>query len=98
MRATLRSLPPPGRWLARGGKITQLEGPAEDELTVLQRMVLIEFKTMDAAKAFFHSEEYQVARVDRLSIATAELTVHDRPPAPIARLHCIDDPKHSIFL
>jgi uncharacterized protein (DUF1330 family) len=64
-----------GRWLARGGKITKLEGPEEDELTVLQRMVLIEFQTMDAAKAFFHSEEYQVARVERLSIATAELTV-----------------------
>jgi len=65
-----------GRWLARGGKISTLEGPEDaEEQVVLQRMVLIEFPTMDAAKAFFHSEEYQVARLERLSIATAELTV-----------------------
>jgi len=65
-----------GRWLARGGKISTLEGSEDaEEQVVLQRMVLIEFPTMDAAKAFFHSEEYQVARLERLSIATAELTV-----------------------
>lgn len=70
-----------GRWLARGGKITTLEGSdtANQDL-ILQRMVLIEFPNMDAAKAFFHSEEYQEARQQRLSIATAELTVLEGMP------------------
>jgi len=35
-----------GRWLARGGKITQLEGGTEGDM-VLQRMVLIEFPSME---------------------------------------------------
>mmetsp|Transcript_31310 Transcript_31310/g.94037 ORF Transcript_31310/g.94037 Transcript_31310/m.94037 type:complete len:592 (-) Transcript_31310:224-1999(-) len=63
-----------GRWLARGGKVEALEG-GDDSQTVLQRMVLIEFPSMDAAKAFFKSAEYQEARQARLAIATAELTV-----------------------
>jgi uncharacterized protein (DUF1330 family) len=63
-----------GRWLARGGKVESLEGGTDGE-TVLQRMVLIEFPSMDAAKAFFRSTEYQEARQARLAIATAELTV-----------------------
>jgi len=62
-----------GRWLARGGKVEKLEGSADE--TVLQRMVLIEFPSMMAARNFFHSAEYQEARHARLSIATAELTV-----------------------
>jgi len=70
-----------GRWLARGGKITTLEGPDPvNQDLILQRMVLIEFPNMDAAKAFFHSEEYQEARQQRLSIATAELTVLEGMP------------------
>eukprot|EP00039_Didymoeca_costata_P025310 m.12909 g.12909 ORF g.12909 m.12909 type:complete len:613 (-) comp4754_c0_seq1:150-1988(-) len=69
-----------GEWLARGGKITTLEGPDNSESVVLQRMVLIKFPTMDAAKAFFHSEDYQEARAQRLSIATAELTVLEGMP------------------
>lgn len=63
-----------GKWLARGGKITQLEGGEPNDM-VLQRMVLIEFPSMEHAANFFHSEEYQEARLQRLSIATAELTV-----------------------
>ena len=59
-----------GKWLARGGKITTLEGgdASNKPDLILQRMVLIEFPNMDAAKAFFHSEEYQEARQQRLSI------------------------------
>jgi uncharacterized protein (DUF1330 family) len=65
-----------GRWLARGGKVEALEGGGGgDGATVLHRMVLIEFPSMDAAKDFFRSAEYQEARQSRLSIATAELTV-----------------------
>lgn len=71
-----------GRWLARGGKVEALEGGTSGE-TVLQRMVLIEFPSMDAAKSFFRSAEYQEARQARLAIATAELTVLEgmRPSA-----------------
>lgn len=41
-----------GRWLARGGKVTTLEGSSDsnEHNTVLQRMVLIEFPSMQAAK------------------------------------------------
>jgi len=70
-----------GRWLARGGKIAQLEGKQhEDQKTVLQRMVLIEFPNIDAATDFFQSEEYQAARNLRLSIAAVDITVLEGIP------------------
>jgi uncharacterized protein (DUF1330 family) len=43
-----------GRFIARGGEMVTLEGPEET-----LRIVLIEFPTLDHAKAFYNSEEYK---------------------------------------
>ena len=43
-----------GKFLVRGGKIEQMEGNLP-----LARLVVVEFADMAAAKAFYHSPEYQ---------------------------------------
>ena len=43
-----------GRFLVRGGKADLLEGAREPE-----RIVVIEFPDADAARRWYHSEEYQ---------------------------------------
>ena len=43
-----------GRYLARGGRSEVLEGNSGK-----QRYVLIEFESMDAARIFYRSEDYQ---------------------------------------
>jgi uncharacterized protein (DUF1330 family) len=43
-----------GRYLVRGGAMTPLEGTPPG-----QRTVIIEFPSVEAAKAFYHSPEYQ---------------------------------------
>lgn len=48
-----------GRFIARGGETVTLEGPEET-----LRVVLIEFPSLDQAKAFYNSPEY--ARTKRL--------------------------------
>ena len=45
-----------GRFLARGGAITPLESDWNP-----QRLVVIEFESVDAAKAWYFSEDYQDA-------------------------------------
>lgn len=42
-----------GRFVARGGETVTLEGPPE-----ALRIVLIEFPSIEQAKAFYHSDEY----------------------------------------
>ena len=42
-----------GRFIARGGEMVTLEGPQE-----MLRVVLIEFPSMEQAKAFYNSAEY----------------------------------------
>ena len=42
-----------GRFIARGGEMITLEGPEET-----RRVVIIEFPSMDQAKAFYNSAEY----------------------------------------
>jgi len=46
-----------GRFIVRGGEMVTLEGPEETG-----RIVVIEFPSLDQAKAFYHSEEYSRAR------------------------------------
>ena len=46
-----------GRYLARGGTTTSLEGDWNP-----QRMVVLEFETVEQAKAWYDSPEYQAAR------------------------------------
>jgi uncharacterized protein (DUF1330 family) len=51
-----------GRFLVRGGAVTPLEGDWKPE-----RFVVIEFPSVDAAKAFYFSEDYQDALKVRLA-------------------------------
>jgi uncharacterized protein (DUF1330 family) len=57
-----------GKFLSRGGELVTLEGPEET-----QRIVLIEFPSLDRAKEFYHSPDYQAARKFRLEAATGQL-------------------------
>jgi uncharacterized protein (DUF1330 family) len=56
-----------GRFIVRGGETTTLEGPPETA-----RLVIIEFPSLDRAKAFYHSEEYSRARKLREGAATGQ--------------------------
>ncbi|MGJ7566245.1 DUF1330 domain-containing protein [Variovorax sp. RB2P76] len=49
-----------GRFLSRGGERMHLEGVLDD-----RRVVLVEFKSVDAAKTFYESPEYTYARTLR---------------------------------
>lgn len=49
----------PARFLARGGRQEVLEGPQNEAI------VILEFPSYEAAQAWYHSPEYQVAREHR---------------------------------
>jgi uncharacterized protein (DUF1330 family) len=59
-----------GRYLARGGRAVTLEGPP-----ARNRVVVIEFPSVDAAQRFYHSPEYTAARKLREGSATAQFVV-----------------------
>jgi uncharacterized protein (DUF1330 family) len=46
-----------GRFIVRGGPAETLEGEARN-----RRIVIVEFPSMEAARAFYHSPEYQEAK------------------------------------
>jgi uncharacterized protein (DUF1330 family) len=56
-----------GRFVVRGGETITLEGPQETG-----RVVIIEFPSLDQAKAFYHSEEYSRAKKLREGAATGQ--------------------------
>lgn len=55
-------LPYGGRFLARGGQVELLEGDWHPE-----RMVVIEFPSLERAKAWWDSEDYRVAKEMRMA-------------------------------
>lgn len=57
-----------GRFLARGGQVIALEGPEEPG-----RIVILEFPSLEAARAWYDSPEYQEVRGLRLGAATGTL-------------------------
>ena len=57
-----------GRFIVRGGETITFEGPPETG-----RLVVIEFPSLDQAKAFYHSEEYSRARKLREGAAVMQL-------------------------
>ena len=57
-----------GRFIARGGETITLEGPAEK-----RRVVLIEFPSLDRARAFYDSLEYREVMKLREGAADASL-------------------------
>ena len=64
-----------GRFIARGGESVTLEGPEETN-----RVVILEFPTFEAAKQFFHSEEYRQAKAVREGAAVAHFYAIDGVP------------------
>jgi len=61
-----------GRFLARGGINTVLEGGLG-----ANRVVVTEFPSAEQAKAFYHSPEYQAARLKRLNAADFTMMLVD---------------------
>lgn len=61
-----------GRYLVRGGEVDAREGT-----WVPKRMVILEFDSMEAARAFYESEEYAPALAIRNSSATSNLVIVD---------------------
>ncbi len=59
-----------GRYLARGGETVVLEGDRQPH-----RTVLIEFESVEAAKAWYDSPGYREARAAREASATASFIV-----------------------
>ncbi len=60
-----------GRYLVRGGAVEMLEGTWKN----IPRLVIVEFDTVDQAKCFYHSPEYQAAREARLGAAEMNMLV-----------------------
>ena len=61
-----------GRFLARGGTTLTLEGTNETD-----RVVILEFNSLDNAKTFYESPEYQKAKAAREGAATGQFIVVD---------------------
>jgi uncharacterized protein (DUF1330 family) len=59
-----------GKYLFRGGDVAALEGSWEDE-----RLVILEFETAEAARAWYGSAEYQRLRELRQSAASAVIVL-----------------------
>ncbi|MHA6627792.1 DUF1330 domain-containing protein [Pseudonocardia sichuanensis] len=65
-----------GRFLARGGAATVVEGEW------LPRVVVVEFPSYDAALAFYRSPEYQRLVEIREACSTASVVIVEGAPAP----------------
>jgi uncharacterized protein (DUF1330 family) len=65
-----------GRFIVRGGEMVTLEGPEET-----LRLVVIEFPSMDQAKAFYGSADYTRVRRLREGGGIAKLVAIDGYPA-----------------
>lgn len=59
-----------GRYLVRGAPYITLEGSWQP-----QRLVVLEFPSMDAAKAFYDSPEYSAARAARAGVSDFDMLV-----------------------
>lgn len=60
-----------GRYLVRGGQAEVLEGP----WTAPQRLVIVEFDSVERARAFYESPEYRAAREARAGAADVNMIV-----------------------
>lgn len=59
-----------GRYLVRGGEVTSVE-PGWD----LHRFVILEFPSVERARAWYHSEEYRKVLPLRLTSAKSRLSI-----------------------
>ncbi|MBL8395244.1 MAG: DUF1330 domain-containing protein [Candidatus Accumulibacter sp.] len=65
-----------GRYLARGGRSAVLEG----NWTPPQRLVIVEFDSLEQVKRFYDSPEYQAARAARQGVAEMNMLVVEGLP------------------
>ncbi|MGE4088213.1 MAG: DUF1330 domain-containing protein [Immundisolibacter sp.] len=61
-----------GRFLARGGETVTLEGAPETA-----RVIIVEFPSLDAARAFYDSDVYREAMPFRRDCADVQMVVVD---------------------
>ena len=61
-----------GKFIVRGGEMVTLEGPEET-----RRLVLIEFPSLEKAKEFYYSQEYQKAKKIREGAALGQFLALD---------------------
>jgi len=61
-----------GKFIVRGGRLTTLEGAETTE-----RIVLIEFASLEKAEEWYHSREYTEAKKKREGAATASFIAID---------------------
>ena len=61
-----------GRYLARGGNMETLEGDEES-----RRVVIVAFPTLEQAKTFYNSPEYQEAKAAREGAAKGQFVIVD---------------------
>ena len=61
-----------GKFIVRGGDVVTLEGPEET-----RRLVLIEFPSLEKAKEFYYSPEYQEAKKLRAGAASGQFLAID---------------------
>jgi uncharacterized protein (DUF1330 family) len=59
-----------GRYIIRGGEVEDLEGHLG-----LKRLIVLEFPSLDAARAFYNSPEYQPVKAIRLQSAASEVAL-----------------------
>ena len=59
-----------GRFIARGGRVETLEGGWDP-----QRIVVIEFPTLERARAWWASEEYRFPKIMRMESAETRMIV-----------------------
>lgn len=61
-----------GEFIVRGGETETLEGAEET-----RRLVVVRFDSMDKARAFYRSEQYQAAKAAREGAAEAQFVLVD---------------------
>ena len=59
-----------GKFLVRGGQVETLEGEDENN-----RIVVLEFDSMDIARQFYQSELYTIAKAERAGAAEAQFII-----------------------
>lgn len=64
-----------GRFIARGGNVTTLEGEPET-----RRVVVLEFPSLEVAQQFYDSEEYGHAKAIRAGAAEGDFILVDSMP------------------
>jgi uncharacterized protein (DUF1330 family) len=82
---TYKKLAPPaiakfgGRYLVRGGALSILEGDWQPN-----RIVVLEFPDMDAARRFYDSPEYRAARAERAGAARMNMLLVEGLQTPVS--------------